>query len=492
VLDSRESANPPQLVLEAGGEPEPEPEPETGQSVTVQIVPRSGVSGTQRVNFALPLARGALVDESRVRIFRGTTELAAARRALARHPDGSLRSVQLQVDLVISGATSLTVRVGEAPAAGTLSLQAVENTLTSSTGTPRVWALLPAAWLSASGVAGPQVSASAVSGAAAAWNQLCDYDEYDADAFVAAQSDKGAWLYDRVTTNYRGYVRRGDLVPLESAYREAHIYRSGITGTGTSTRIGVPGSAEDLKYHYTQGLAIHYLLTGDARFRDSAEDVGTRIAQLWTSPGYAGGSDFWTERHAGFALLGYVWAGIVTDDKATTFASHADTAVTAYAQLQDTYPPSWPDSQARCFAHTSASHGESYGNWGCSPWMSAILAEALDAYATERSGTSATRARTAIVKLGRILARDGRDSSGKPYYWLAIGAASEEDPYDEHWGEPAYAIALAWHHQGKTDSALRTAALSLLSGLAAHGTAPHIRSFNWQCRAAVATPYYLQ
>ena len=29
-------------------------------------------------------------------------------------------------------------------------------------------------------------------------------------------------------------------------------------------------------------------------------------------------------------------------------------------------------------------------------------------------------------------------------------------------------------------------------GLDADGTAPHIRSFNWQCRAAPATPYYLQ
>ena len=47
--------------------------------------------------------------------------------------------------------------------------------------------------------------------------------------------------------------------------------------------------------------------------------------------------------------------------------------------------------------------------------MSAILADALDAYATERGGADAIAARAAIVKLGKIIARDGRDSTGKPF-----------------------------------------------------------------------------
>ena len=38
---------------------------------------------------------------------------------------------------------------------------------------------------------------------------------------------------------------------------------------------------------------------------------------------------------------------------------------------------SFPD--ARCFAHTATAHGESWGGSGCSPWMSAILADALEA-----------------------------------------------------------------------------------------------------------------
>ena len=124
--------------------------------------------------------------------------------------------------------------------------------------------------------------------------------------------------------------------------------------------------------------------------------------------------------------------------------------------------------------------------------MSAILADGLDAYATLRGGTRAAQARASIVKLGRILASQ-RDSRGKPFYWLGVGTAADVvDDYDEHWGEPAYVVALGWHHAGRNDSALETVARGLVAGLAANGGAPHMRSFNWQCRSAVATAFYLK
>jgi hypothetical protein len=123
--------------------------------------------------------------------------------------------------------------------------------------------------------------------------------------------------------------------------------------------------------------------------------------------------------------------------------------------------------------------------------MSAILADALDAYASERPGPLAERAKSAIVELGRMLARQGRDSSGKPYYQMHLGGGSEADPYEEHWGESAYVIAMAWHHGGRREAELETAAHELVDGFASRGRAPHLRSAGWQCRSAVATPYYL-
>jgi hypothetical protein len=51
---------------------------------------------------------------------------------------------------------------------------------------------------------------------------------------------------------------------------------------------------------------------------------------------------------------------------------------------------------------------------------------------------------------------------------------------------------MAWFHGGKQDAALAQAADELVSGFQDHGVAPHMRSFNWQCRSAVAAPYYLK
>ena len=493
TFHSREGTQRPQLVV-ATSTTDPDPDPSPASSVDVTLTPAPGVSGSQRVNFAVPLATGQLYDPTKVRVLVGGVEIPAARRGLALHPDGSIRSVQIQVQTTVSAGKILQVRIGETPTTAALSLVEVSTTLTVADGSkgPRVWARLPAAWLSAIGVTGPQIPEAQTLGiAAGAWNNVCDYQNHTVTHFLSLAGSREVWLFDRGTVMYRGYARRGDLLTLESAYRETAIYRNGITGTGTATRIGIPTASDDLKYHYTQNLAIHYLLTGDNRFREAAENVAQRAAALWTSPGYSGGADFWTERHAGFALLAYVWADIVTDDHGTKFQELADNAVDAYIAIQAKYPPGWTDSAARCFAHQGSAAGEGSG-WVCSPWMSAILADALDAYATERGGADAIAARAAIVKLGKIIARDGRDSTGKPFYMMGVGSAADEiDSYDEHWGEPAYLVAMAWHWGGRTDASLKTAAEAMLTGLKNKGSSPHMRSFNWQCRS-VGAPWYLQ
>ena len=51
--------------------------------------------------------------------------------------------------------------------------------------------------------------------------------------------------------------------------------------------------------------------------------------------------------------------------------------------------------------------------------------------------------------------RDGLDEGGKPFYWMNVGNTDGAvDDYDEHWGESAYVVAMAYHHDGGGDAAL--------------------------------------
>jgi hypothetical protein len=76
---------------------------------------------------------------------------------------------------------------------------------------------------------------------------------------------------------------------------------------------------------------------------------------------------------------------------------------------------------------------------------------------------------------------------------MGVGTTQDiVDDYDEHWGESAYVVAMAWHHAGRTDTTLRRVADQLVAGLRSRGEAGQLRSFNWQCRSAVATPFFLE
>lgn len=472
-----------------GGNGPPTP-PDLDPEFSVRLVPASGVTGEQVVNFAVPLPRG-FVTAPDVRVAQGGTELATFRRGLGAYPDGTLRAIQIQAALTVDAEVTLDLEVGVAPGPAREAVD-VADTLAAD-GTPRVWAVLPATWLAGTAFAGPLVPRAALAGSDLdAWGGVCDYARWDTDAFMAGMGNREVWLFDRVTAMVRGYAITGELEPLVSAYREAVIYRNGLTGDGAATRIGVPGAADDLKYHYAQGMALHWLLTGDDRFREAAEDVAARAHDLWTDPGYEGGDDFWTERHAGFALLAYEWAAAVSDDQAATFAGWAEEAVDAYLATQATWPTSWDDRAARCFAHTAEAHGEGFGYTGCSPWMSAILADGLAAHGARVGGERATRVYASLVQLGRFVAFHGLDDGGKPYYWAGLGRAGEVDDFDEHWGESAYLVAMAWHHDGRRSTSLRNVADELVAGLRERGEAGQVRSFNWQCRSAVQAPAYLQ
>ncbi|MBL8922565.1 MAG: hypothetical protein JNJ54_27180 [Myxococcaceae bacterium] len=476
----------------------------TPMSVTVTLSRANGVTGTQRVNLGLPLADG-IAPTTPIGVRVGGAVVATYSRSLATYPSGNTRSFQVQFD---APPTALSADLELGTTAPALTPAAVDSLLqdeplgTAMVRTPRVWATLPASWLVTSTVAGRLVTnASLTTMPLNAWRLRCDHVGFGSSAFAPLMGTAGSWLYDRGTALYRGYVVTGGTGPLQSAYRETDLYRQRLLASSTT-----PPST-DLKYNYTQNLALHYLLTGDDRFREAAETIANRT----TVSGYTGAisPSFWTERHAGFGLLANVYAARVSDDQAASFRTRADTILTNLVAIQNT-PLSLSSAPAakmldatyRCFAHTPQAHDLSeYVNLDgapatlvCSPWMSAIVAEGLEAWADDAPAPRRTLALEAIVRLGRRLVNpDNRNvSGGRPHYLLGIDGANAPDAWDEHWGEVAYVGAMAWHYSGRTDTTLRTNTMHYVTGFAADGVIGQLRSFNWQCRAAIATPYYLQ
>ena len=85
------------------------------------------------------------------------------------------------------------------------------------------------------------------------------------------------------------------------------------------------------------------------------------------------------------------------------------------------------------------------------------------AFAGNAAGAQAVR--SSLVKLGQFVASQGRDATGRPLYWAGVGVTTDEaDTFEEHWGESAYVVALAWYWSGKTSTTLRQAADALVAG----------------------------
>src|SRR4051812_18263450 len=62
-----------------------DPDSTQPDQVTVQLAPHAGVTGMQRVNFAVPLVAGKLTDPAKIRVLAAGTEVASGRRVLAKY-----------------------------------------------------------------------------------------------------------------------------------------------------------------------------------------------------------------------------------------------------------------------------------------------------------------------------------------------------------------------------------------------------------------------
>jgi len=293
---------------------------------------------------------------------------------------------------------------------------------------PRVLATFPDGYLARIGLLGPQISATDAQAPERAglgffstafedFTRSSMYRESyalnpSADSVVDPVEDYSAWLYDRCATFLTAYTHLGDPEILRHAYQSCHYYATKIGQDGETAGIFTGKPERDTKYSHLRGLHAYYALTGD----EAALEAGQRIAEMWYSDdefvgpyrqGHTRGIDkLWTERLLGTSMEGLYYGHRLTGDPKylTAFQDVFETAyrhVTGDSATLAQVNPGTSFPPQGCFIHTGEQHADAGPDdpW-CSPWMSAMVVDALLAYQEQ---TEDSRVDEMFVQLARFL-----------------------------------------------------------------------------------------
>ena len=254
-------------------------------SVCVRLVPQTDAPGSAVVSFGLPLGPGWLDDDRLIRVTGSDgNEIPVFTKPLVRWwidgRQGSLRSVLVQFEAAFADGAAQEVvvtwdrprtqlRPALVPVADTQVTRQEQppagdgSALAYSYAHPRVLALLPPEWLCASMLAWQQVPVR--SNHVARW-----FDEHLAEHFERSlrnisAADYSAHLFDRPATYVKVYVRSGEAEHLLAARKSLDCYLQHLRPDGF---FGLK-PMEDVKYVFTEGFALMYMLTGDERYREA-------------------------------------------------------------------------------------------------------------------------------------------------------------------------------------------------------------------------------
>jgi hypothetical protein len=368
----------------------------------ITLVPRQAHPRREIVNVGVPFAPGQLVDAARIHVVdEHGAELDAAVRPLEhwRHPPdrkpeppASIRAVQLQLHVNFSARPSTRVRIvlGAPRARRPDQFASISDSFieVDALQGPAVLALTPPAWLCESEVAGPQTP-SFRSGRWSAYDRLVD--RHFPESLQYVNSDiYHHWLFDRTSVYYKQYVRTGDRGFLEAAYHCATFLRLHTEMSGPDAGFFTL-KGPDVKYVYPRAMHLHYLMTGDERALEAGKVMARYCLTHW-DPVYRPGRysqpgvdvdpekdrPFWSTRHEAYGLLGVLHGWEMTGDETYWLKAreYVDALASHQAQPPDGFPPdgSWRQNWALY------DPSETLLAAGASPWMTAILLDALFHY----------------------------------------------------------------------------------------------------------------
>lgn len=355
----------------------------------VTLHARTSARGAEIVTFGVPLPPGAIADERRIGVRSDDgTPLEAVVTVLERWRDGARtpRSVKVQLAIDLHGQPTRAIAVILDDPAPLRPARALAPGASVDAKGPSVWAVLPAAWLCDSLVAGPQVPAER-SGRYRGYDDLVDRELDGSLKYIASQVYK-EWLFDRTTCWYKMYVRTGELKFLAAAHEAAHFVLEHTARSGPNAGAFTLKEGVDLKYVYPRAMHLHYLLTGDERMRDAGVAMASlhlrTLDPVYDPTAYArppADSDpehsraFWSPRQQAYGLLGVLHGWELTGEAA--YRDKAGACIDAYHAHQ-THPPdglpadgSWRQSWEVYDPSEATYHGAT------SAWMTAILLDGL-------------------------------------------------------------------------------------------------------------------
>ncbi|MGE0764718.1 MAG: hypothetical protein AB7N80_15695 [Bdellovibrionales bacterium] len=351
-----------------------------------------GVSN-QTVIFGLPFPRGAVSDANLIRVLDGAgQEIPAQVSALNFWRDFqnpaqiiSIRSVRIVLQRTFANTNPVTIRI-QYGVSRNLNLAGnfvptdywqsiavgpnpTEYPAAANVREPIVYATLSPQWMSQSLLQTRTTTA----------NSIAAYGVFDT-AFLAHsntvvtgaayQTGSEPWLYDRAQTLYIAYFRTGDLVRLRHAHRAAQFYKANIGNNGAFALGG------DAKYVYGQSMLYDYMLLADESLLAVIERATLPHAGWPTN--FSANTNFWTERNSAYALQAVLAAFDAVGTAA--YATRARALFNSYFSMQQTPINNWLKNG--CPLHTAAQHdpSEDLPAVVCSPWMGALLSEAVWKY----------------------------------------------------------------------------------------------------------------
>lgn len=297
---------------------------------TLQPIESVKEEQVMRISFGIPFPKGYLQDASKFRIIDSNNIEVPINvsQILLWQSDHSIRSVQVQLDTSFLKneyghliANEYILNWGAGRLIDSLEFTNIRQTWvlvddenydqTLSIYEPKAYALFYAEWYGKSVIKNrllplyshPDLSANDIAFKLFGDTAINNIDpRVRAENLIPFKTSYAAWLFDRAMTLYQLAFKSGEFKYFRAAHRASQFYLQNINDKGYFSL----KPSNDMKYTYAESLLANYILVGDERIPETIE----RIIPVWEGfkTEYTLTSNFWTERHAAYQLLGFITA----------------------------------------------------------------------------------------------------------------------------------------------------------------------------------------